>query len=87
MLHVLSHSAYVKVLLLIVEHVRLMERILQELALHLLVEHFRLDKRGYLIGYHIFIVHLTAIDRVAQIVESCLRYSARETTTAHLLHV
>ena len=38
-----------------------MERILQELALHLRVEHLILDKRGYLIGYHIFIVHLTAI--------------------------
>ena len=61
MLHVLPHRAYVEVLLLIIEHVRLMERILQELALHLRVEHLILDKRGYLIGYHIFIVHLTAI--------------------------
>ena len=39
MLHVLSHRAYVEVLLLIIEHIRLMERILQELALHLLVEY------------------------------------------------
>lgn len=35
----LSHRAYIEVLLPIIEHVRLMERILQELALHLLVEH------------------------------------------------
>ena len=61
MLHVLANRAYVEVLLLIVEHVRLMERIIQELTLHPRVEHFILDKRGYLIGYHIFIVHLTAI--------------------------
>ena len=44
MLHVLSHRAYVEVLLLIVEHVRLMERILQELALHLRVELLDLTK-------------------------------------------
>ena len=50
MLHTLSHWAYVEVLFLIIEHVRLMEWILQELALHLLVEHIVLHVRCHAVG-------------------------------------
>ena len=64
MLHVLSHRAHVEVLLLIIEHVRLMERILQELALHLLVEHVVFHVWSHAVGKHELIVLLASISRV-----------------------
>ena len=60
----LSHRAYEEVLFLIVEHVRLMERILQELELHLLVEHIVLHVRCHAVGKHELVVLLAAISRV-----------------------
>ena len=64
MLHMLSHRAHVEVLFLIVEHVRLMEWILQELALHLLVEHIVLHVRSHAVGKHELVVLLAAISGV-----------------------
>ena len=64
MLHVLSHRAYVEVLLLIIEHVRLMERILQELALHLLMEHVVFHVWSHAVGKHELIVLLASVSRV-----------------------
>ena len=64
MLHVLPHRAYVEVLLLIIEHVRLMERILQELALHLLVEHVVFHIWSHAVGKHELIVLLASVSRV-----------------------
>ena len=64
MLHVLSHRAYVEVLLLIIEHVRLMERILQELALHGLMEHVVFHIWSHAVGKHELIVLLASVSRV-----------------------
>ena len=63
MFHALSHRAYVEVLLLIIEHVRLMERILQELALHLLVEHVVFHVWSHAVGKRELIVLLASIAR------------------------
>ena len=61
----LSHRAHIEVRLLVIEHVLNKEGVFSSLALHLCVEHVILDKRSYLIGYHILVVHLTAIARVS----------------------
>ena len=57
----LSHWAYVEVLLLIVEHVRLMEWVVPELALHLLVEQVVFHVWSYTVGKHELVVLLATI--------------------------
>ena len=53
-LKMLSHGTHIEVELLVIEHILDEEGVFSSLALHLCVERVILDKRSYLIGYHIF---------------------------------